>query len=48
MKFWLLGIILIVLGIAGILWNTAIPILEKRAAIIGKFKRDRRKSNENN
>lgn len=37
-KFWVLGIICIALGIFVLLWNTIVPLLENRAEKLGRFK----------
>ena len=42
-KFWLLGIISIIAGFAGLKWYAIIPLLERRASVLGRFKRNTRK-----
>lgn len=45
-KFWLIGLIAMVLGVLGILWYAIVPLLENRANLLGKFKKaQRNKSN---
>ena len=39
LKFWILGILCLTLGVLGGLWFGIIPVLEERASKIGKFKR---------
>ena len=39
-KFWLLGIISMGLGVLGIIWFTVVPLLEKRAKTLGQFKKE--------
>ena len=46
-KFWLLGVISIAIGILGILWYTIIPLLENRAKKLGTFKKKQFKKNKN-
>jgi len=43
-KFWLLGIIFITAGIMGLVWDNIIPTLEKRAKVLGQFKKNKRKN----
>ena len=40
-KFSILGIVSMVLGVVGILWYFMVPVLEKRAEVLGKFKKGR-------
>ena len=37
-KFWALGLITMTLGVLGLIWFTIVPLLEKRASTIGRFK----------
>ena len=41
-KFWLIGLIAMVMGILGVLWYAVVPVLENRAKLIGKFKKVQR------
>jgi len=45
-KFWVLGIASIFLGILGLLWYMVVPLLENRAAKLGKFKKKQLKSSD--
>ncbi len=47
-KFSILGIVSMVLGVVGILWYFVIPVLEKRAEVLGKFKKGKIKNNQPN
>lgn len=38
-KFWLLGIISMTLGVLGGLWYVMVPVLENRAKELGRFKK---------
>lgn len=44
-EFSTLGLVSIVLGVVGILWYSIVPVLEKRAETLGKFKKGRVRSN---
>lgn len=38
-KFWVLGVVSMLLGVLGLIWFGVIPLLEKRAKTLGKFKK---------
>jgi hypothetical protein len=44
-KLWLIGGISLLLGIAGVSWYGIIPLLEKRARTLGKFKKENLRKN---
>ncbi len=47
-KLSILGVVCITLGVIGFLWYSMIPILEKRAKVLGTFKKERIKKSSNN
>ena len=46
-KLSILGIVSIAIGVVGILWYFVVPLLEKRAEVLGEFKKGKIKNNQN-
>ena len=41
-KFWILGVVFMIIGFLGIIWFGIVPLMENRARTLGKFKNEKR------